>query len=437
LSSVVIAVFLDILIMLAGTVSAVPVVTQTDSTATVYLEPPIINCTEIGVGQNITVNLNIVDAVNIYSWQAGLIFNASVVECLDFTEGEFLSDNGLKSTWDPMDLIINNTLGVIEPYGWTILGNYPPTSGSGTLAYLTFRVKAPGVSDLHLQDLKASDWVETDGDWELVNIPFKIIDVYTVVVDTTPHTVVTVSNSTGVDTVWVGVEKVKVHSGFYDHAFSASLEEISFKVTGPYPGWSNVTVPKALLEVEDLDEWRVIIDGSPLMTEGRTVTYNGSHYSIYFTYTTGIHDIHITTRSLLNSTITINLSSTSIDLGSNVTISGYVVAADTTVRGNVTVTILYRLGGGTWDTLTTRTTDLNGNYTYTWTSDAAGTYELKASWAGDPDTAGDESDVKTLEVKGAAGIDPYIIAAAAAVIIIIAAIVVYYFVKIRKPEEEE
>jgi len=426
---------LSIVIVFMGEALLPSVTAQTNPTATVYLDPPIINGSEIGVGQNFTVNLNIVDAVNIYAWQAGLIFNATVVECLNYMEGEFLSENGAKQTYPAAVLTINNTLGIIEPYGWTILGNYPPTNGSGTLGYLKFRVKALGVSDMHLQDVKAVDWVETSpGYWEKINIPLKIIDVYTVFVDTTPHTVVTVSNSTGLDTIWVGGELVTVHSGFYDHAFNASLEEVSFKVTGPYTGWSNVTIPKTLLNVSTLDEWTVIIDSSPLSADKRTVAPNATHHSIIFAYAFGIHEVEITTRGIASSNISINLSSDSISKGSSVTISGEIDP----LQPNVTVTIEYKPSGGTtWTTVGTNKTDSNSHYSYTWTPQTAGTYEIRASWAGYGSTAGDTSDLRTLEVKGAAGFDPYLIVAAAVVIIIIVAVVIYYFVKVRKPEEEE
>jgi len=66
-----------------------------------------------------------------------------------------------------------------------------------------------------------------------------------------------------------------------------------------------------------------------------------------------------------------------------------------------------------------------------WTPTETGTYEVKASWEGDETTLSAESDVKTLTVKGAAGIDLYTVAAAVAAIVIIAAIAIY-FIKFRK-----
>ena len=72
--------------------------------------------------------------------------------------------------------------------------------------------------------------------------------------------------------------------------------ELRFNVTGQagMESFCNVTIPDDLLWVDNLDEWKVIIDGTPLSTEERTVTYNGTHYSIYFTYThTGTEQVVI------------------------------------------------------------------------------------------------------------------------------------------------
>ena len=396
---------LSIVIVSVGTVSTIP--TQTDSTTTVYFDPPTITGTTIG--EKFSVNINISDAPDTSSWMAGLNFNATLLNCTGFFEGEFLSDQGT-TQW--VEGTINNTLGVITAHGAAFLGDYK-ASGDGRLAYLNFTVKALGVSDLHLRDV-----VVVDYDFNVV--PANIIDVYTVVVDTTPQTVVTVSNSTGIEEQY--------GSGFYDHTFSPSDEEVSFKVTGPYTGSSKVTIPKTLLPSPVPPyEWGVIIDGIPTR---KTVTDNATHTSISVTYSKGIHNVQITTRFAI-STISMTLSKESINVGSSVTISGAIDPA----RENVNVTILYKLGGGAWTFLANETTDSNGNYSYPWTPEKVGTYQVKASWEGDPTTLGDESEVQTLTVKETAGIPiEYVVVAVVGIIIIV--VIVVYFVKLRKPEEE-
>jgi hypothetical protein len=411
---------LIIVISLAGTVSSVPAITQSASTTTVYLDPPTINGTV--VGQEFTVNINIRDAIDVYSWQAGLIFDNTILNCVGFEWGNFLSDAAGPFGTFPVEGTINNTVGEVTPYGETFLGPEDKASGGGTVISFNFTVITSGVSDLHPRNVIVSERL---GD-QVKMVAVNIIDVYTVVLETTPHTVLIESNSTG-------REIEEQNSGFYEYAFDETREEISFKVDGPYPGFCDATIPKTLLFVSTLDKLGVIIDNTPLGTEDRTVTQNTTHYFAYFMYSAGIHEITITARELLNSTISMILSSTSVDVGSNITISGDI----NPVRENFTVTIRYRKSGDVaWTTLATVTTDSNSHYTYTWTPQKSGTYEIKVSWAGDVNTGGAESDVQTITVKGeAAGIDPYILVAVAVGVIAVVAIVVY-FVKVRKPEEE-
>jgi PKD repeat protein len=361
---------LTLVITSVGNALLPPVIAQTSSSTTVYLDPPTINGTAIS--EEFTVNINISDAVDITSWQAGFTFNATVLNCTGFFEGEFLKNVGY-TFW--ITGAINNTLGWIIAHGCSLIGDYK-VSGDGRLAYATFKLKAPGVSDLHLRDVVVLDY-------DLNVVPANIIDFYTVVVGKIPYTVVTVSNSTGSEEKYV--------SGFSDHDFSSTLKEISFKVTGTYPGFSNVTIPKPLLNALTLDEWAVIIDGLPV---SRTVTENATHTFIHFTYSEGIHKVQITTRFVI-STISMTLSSTSINVGSNVTING----AISPMRPNVDVTILYRLSGGTWTTLRMVTTDSKSHYSYTLTPETIGTYEVKAIWEGDTNTLGAESGVQTLTVR--------------------------------------
>jgi len=362
------------------TASTLSTITQTNPATTVYLDPPTVNGTAIGVNNTVTVNINITDAHEVHTWSAGLNFNATLLECTGFFEGEFLKNVGstleIKGT-------INNTAGVITPYCYALKGMNVNASGDGRLAYVTFKVKALGVSDLHFWDVTV---LYPPAHYPLM-VPANIIDVYTVIVDAAANTVVTVSNSTGVTGAY--------HSGFYNHVYNPDLKEISFNVTGPFPGFSNVTIPDTLL----WGDFSILIDG---MSTSKTLTYNGTHFSLYFTYSQGVHEIVITTRPLVSSTISMDLSSTTITLGESVTISGKVTPADNTTRADVPVTISYRPSDGTWTTFATVKTTQYSNYSYTWTQNKTGTYEFKVKWDGDkfPGTIGAESDVKTLTVLG-------------------------------------
>jgi hypothetical protein len=89
--------------------------------------------------------------------------------------------------------------------------------------------------------------------------------------------------------------------------------------------------------------------------------------------------------SKVASSITVNLSSQSIIIGSQVTISGKVTdETDETPIPNAEVTIEYsRDPLPVFIRLTTVITNENGEYTFTWTPPAAGQYTIMTSWKGD------------------------------------------------------
>jgi len=312
-----------------GTTQTIPTITQTNSTITVYLDPPSI--TGVTINETFTINITIRDALEIRAWQTGLIFNATALNCTGFFQGEFLKSVGTTS-WYPGS--IDNEAGVIEPYGCTFLGDYN-ASGTGQLAYVTFKVKAPGISDIHLRDIKVTGRIDS--------IPYivqiNIVDVYTVVVNATPHKVVTVSNSYGA----TGVPEY--HSGFYDHAFSIPDREIRFKATNPIntppiSRFSNVTIPETLVSVESPDQWKVLVNGAPV---NRTVTYNGTHYFIYFAYSEGVHTVQITSKrdlavSLDAPTVTLSylwMPDSPVTVNYNVTVYAPPVTGEAVIDNNV------------------------------------------------------------------------------------------------------
>jgi len=133
----------------------------------------------------------------------------------------------------------------------------------------------------------------------------------------------------------------------------------------------------------------------------------------------------------VNSVITLSVDPTTITVGESITVSGSIDP----IRENVTVTIWHRTGQGTWITLTTVTTDENSQYSHVWTVDTIGTYEVKASWLGDENTAPAESNVQTITVEEApSGIPWELYVAAAGVTAVIIAAIAFYFLKIRRPK---
>lgn len=138
----------------------------------------------------------------------------------------------------------------------------------------------------------------------------------------------------------------------------------------------------------------------------------------------------------IGSTLSLVLSADTLTLGSNVTISGQI----SPVREGVTVTILYRVAGGTWDTLAPVVTDSNGYYTYVWTPSTVEMYNVKATWPGDIYTLSDESDSLTVIVEEAPPPPPppipldSLLYVAAGIGVIFALGLAVYFLKFRKPK---
>ncbi len=130
------------------------------------------------------------------------------------------------------------------------------------------------------------------------------------------------------------------------------------------------------------------------------------------------------------SLISISATREEIPLGSSTIINGSI----TPLRRNKTVTIHYRVSGSdTWSILkTVITNNETGIYSYEWTPEATGTYEVKASWEGDNNTLPSESETLTLIVNPTTPILLYALAAVAAAAAII--VVAIYFLKIRKPK---
>lgn len=88
---------------------------------------------------------------------------------------------------------------------------------------------------------------------------------------------------------YVVIETTSDISGFY---FNQPNAEIGFNVTGPDGtyGSSNVTIPKALLWVDNAWEWQVLMDNAPL---GSVIFFNGTHTKLFLHYTQSTHKIQI------------------------------------------------------------------------------------------------------------------------------------------------
>jgi hypothetical protein len=128
------------------------------------------------------------------------------------------------------------------------------------------------------------------------------------------------------------------------------------------------------------------------------------------------------------STLSLDVSLDSVNVGSPVVLSGKVTPETVGVQ----VSIFVSKDGGEWTLLPqTDVTDSQGNYSVEWTPTEAGTYEVQAKWQGDDITERSESDVKIVQVQAAGFQDLYIYAGVGA-IIILATLLAVYFLKKRK-----
>jgi len=237
---------------------------------TVYIDKPTITATS--VGQQFTVQILVDNVTNLNSWQFGLTWNPNLLNSTDPTidyswfgpEADTLKAGGR----------INNTQGSMEALAVAFTSQLKTVNGSGPLASVTFKAKATGTTDIHLAEVKLKD---NSG----VSIPAKLIDVYTVIWDGTAYPIVTVSNLTGLRTLY----------RFSNHAFVGG--RISFNVTGPDGTviFLNVTIPKALLESNATFPWAIQVDGQNVTNF--IATTNATHTSLYFTYTLSTHKVEI------------------------------------------------------------------------------------------------------------------------------------------------
>lgn len=270
-------------VILITTFTSLSVASPDPATATVYVYPATINAT--AAGQSFTVEIRVNNVIDLYAWQIGLTWDPDLLE-IDvsgsyngFGFGPFLGTFMTDYIGSPGE--INNITGEIYPPSWATRNDTTGVDGSGTLAYIDLVAKKAGTSNVHLAEitLRNSDAEE---------IPTNVVGVFTVIVEENPpFHIVTVNNLTGSYPPY----RLRV----YDYSFNLSAKRISFNVTGP-PGnvtICNITIPKTLMWVDVLDEWNVTINGAPLSIQERTVTYNGTHYSIYFTCNTSIITIQV------------------------------------------------------------------------------------------------------------------------------------------------
>jgi len=130
---------------------------------------------------------------------------------------------------------------------------------------------------------------------------------------------------------------------------------------------------------------------------------------------------------LTSSSLSLAVSTRFVIVGGTVTMSGSI----SPLLPGKTVTLYVSSGGSSLSVLGTVTTDSNGRYSYTWKSSSAGMHSVRASWSGNAEYAGADSNVCTVVVVPL----EWLIMGATAIVLSVVLLVVIIATR-RKPLEE-
>ncbi|MCP9450284.1 MAG: cohesin domain-containing protein [Nitrospira sp.] len=125
----------------------------------------------VSVGDTVSLNVNVVDAVNLTSWQFDLGYDPTILHADLVAEGPFLSSAG-GTLFSPG--IIDNSTGLISLISDSFVDLTPP-SGSGVLASIQFTALSLGLSPVTMSNVflnfTDSGFAVTNGSVTVVPLP--------------------------------------------------------------------------------------------------------------------------------------------------------------------------------------------------------------------------------------------------------------------------
>ena len=129
------------------------------------VDPALIEDPSLIPSSSFAINVTIVNATNLFSFEFRLSYSPEIIEATEIQEGTFLNSTGTTSI---LKNEINNTLGfVLFSVGLTAP---PGANGNGILSTIVFQVLANGTSTLTLSDIVLKDpddqvltFTKTDG----------------------------------------------------------------------------------------------------------------------------------------------------------------------------------------------------------------------------------------------------------------------------------
>jgi hypothetical protein len=120
--------------------------------AKIHVDPKETSDPALTPSHNFTINVNILDASNVYAFEFKLNYSATILEGLEIQEGAFLSGAGSTLV---LKKEINNTLGFVQLS--VTLTSPASANGNGTLGTITFNVTSIGSTPLTLVETSLTD----------------------------------------------------------------------------------------------------------------------------------------------------------------------------------------------------------------------------------------------------------------------------------------
>jgi len=123
------------------------------SEAVIYVSPDV---NSVAPGESFNVEVNIMNAENVYSWMFNLTWDPTVLNVTNVQESEFLNQTIYATIFQPY---IYNDAGYVLVV--CVLQGQPRSSsasGDGTLAIVTFSVEDTGNTTMHLHDTMLMDY---------------------------------------------------------------------------------------------------------------------------------------------------------------------------------------------------------------------------------------------------------------------------------------
>jgi hypothetical protein len=161
----------------------------------------------------------------------------------------------------------------------------------------------------------------------------------------------------------------------------------------------NVTI---FMRLSDQDAWSIIADvrtdQSGFLSLNWLLSTAGAHELKAQTNGDDAHEASTSDTLLVvakyRSTITLSADRENASTGQTIILTGLIAPS----ASDATVTVEYKLGNESWNTLTNVNTNQTGWYTYNWRPDTVGTYTLRAKWTGNNQATGSESTTATVTV---------------------------------------